>query len=74
LQENVSLQTPLLLDQRMPDLRNVLVHEQNIKPDQTGKAEIKFNTSDATGEYMITVRALTPGNRFIVQKTSFLVR
>jgi hypothetical protein len=74
LQENVSLQAPLLSDQRLPDLRNVLIHEQNIKADPTGKAEIKFITSDASGDYMITVRALTPGNRIIVQKTSFLVR
>jgi hypothetical protein len=74
LQENVSLQPPLLTDQRLPDLRNILLHEQNIKADATGKVEIKFNTSDAKGDYIITVRALTPGNRTLIQKTNFQVR
>jgi hypothetical protein len=74
LQENASLQPPLLTDQRLPDLRNILIHEQNIKADPTGKAEVKFNTSDATGDYIVTVRALTPGNRTIMQKTNFQVR
>lgn len=74
LQESASLQAPVLTDVKMPDLRNLLLYEQNIIADETGKALIKFNTSDAPGTYTIKVRAITPGKQTVVKQLSFKVR
>jgi hypothetical protein len=74
LQESASLQAPVLTDVKMPDLRNLLLYEQNIMADETGKALIRFNTSDAPGTYTIKVRAITPGKQAVVKQLSFKVR
>jgi hypothetical protein len=74
LQESASLQAPVLTDAKMPDLRNLLLYEQNIMADETGMAHIKFNTSDAPGTYTIKVRAMTPGKQAVLKQLSFKVK
>jgi hypothetical protein len=74
LQESASLQAPILTDSKMPDLRNLLLYEQNIVADETGNALIKFNTSDAQGTYTIKVRAMTPSKQTVLKQLSFKVK
>lgn len=74
LQETASLQPPVLQNSRLPDLRNLLLHDQHLTSDSNGKAEMKFNTSDATGEYIITIRALSKNGQIIKKELNFEVK
>ncbi len=74
LQETASLQPPALISNRLPDLRNLLVHEQGISPDATGKIQVKFNTSDAAGAYTLTLRGLSAEGKVIKKQLNFEVK
>lgn len=42
-------------DKRIPEYRNVLYFNGNVRPDTHGWANVSFTTGDEKGEYMITV-------------------
>jgi hypothetical protein len=74
LQETASPQPPVLQNNRLPDLRNLLAHEQQLTPDSNGNAQVKFNTSDATGEYTVTLRAISNDGKIIKKQVNFEVK
>lgn len=73
LQEKASLQSPDLSgnQDRLPDHRNILYRELDLKADASGKADIRLQSSDAEGSYRITVRALTPGKQVVRAEAIF---
>jgi hypothetical protein len=74
IQEKASPQPPMLQHKRLPDLRNLLVHEQYLNADDSGQAQLKFNTSDATGAYTITLRTLSSNGQIIKKQLNFEVK
>lgn len=74
LQETASFQPPALISSRLPDLRNLLVHEQGMSPDANGKIQVKFNTSDAAGVYTLTLRGLSAEGKVIKKQLNFEVK
>jgi hypothetical protein len=45
-----------LKDNRIPDFRNTLYWNPDLKTDEDGKADLEFYTSDESGEYTIYSR------------------
>ncbi len=55
---------------RIPDLRNTLYWDPNVRIDEQGKATIEFYTSDFHSDYVIVVEGITEKGDFIsVRKT-----
>jgi len=52
---------PALRDSRIPDFRNTLYWNPDIRTDKQGKAAVEFYTSDETGNYTVLVEGFTPG-------------
>jgi hypothetical protein len=57
----------------MPDFRSTLYWNPSVLTDATGKAEVEFFTSDLEGEFVISVRGLSPG-KMIANNIRFRVR
>jgi hypothetical protein len=47
-------------DPRIPDFRNTIYWNENIRIDDSGEFECEFFTSDQKGEYLVLVRGFTP--------------
>jgi hypothetical protein len=47
---------PLGINQKSPDMRNLIFKKDDIKSDFRGSSTIQFNTSDAFGDYAIIIR------------------
>lgn len=50
---------PSVRNNRIPDFRNTLYWNPEIKPGNDGKAKVQFWTSDVKGDYVITVQGIT---------------
>ncbi|MFN8242350.1 MAG: hypothetical protein U0X39_16565 [Bacteroidales bacterium] len=48
---------------RIPDFRNTLYWNGQLKAGQDGKAKVQFWTSDLAGEYLVTVQGITTDGR-----------
>jgi hypothetical protein len=44
----------------MPDYRNTLYWDPDIKTDKTGRATVEFYTSDEISEYVLMIRGFSP--------------
>jgi hypothetical protein len=51
------------LSSRLPDFRNLLHWSPDVTTDASGKAQIRFNTSDQTGTYRVVVQGMTASGR-----------
>ena len=51
--------TPVSLQSRIPDFRNLLVWAPDITTDTQGKSQLSFYTSDQTGHYRVIVQGIT---------------
>ena len=76
VQETASLQAPVFSasNERMPDSRNLLLKEQSLKPDASGTVSLRFNTSDALGDYKIVVKGLSKGGQEITSSSIITVK
>ncbi|MFN6373885.1 MAG: hypothetical protein ACK4YD_01850, partial [Chitinophagia bacterium] len=72
VQESATVQPPVFnaANSRMPDSRNLLLKEQPMKPDASGKISLQFNTSDAQGSYKILVKGI---NKEKKEVTAFVI-
>lgn len=72
VQESATVQAPSFnaSNNRMPDNRNLLLKEQLIKTDASGKISLQFNTSDAQGSYKILVKGVNKENKDV---TAFVI-
>jgi hypothetical protein len=52
--------TPIQLASRLPDLRNLLYWEPNVRTDARGQAHLEVFTSDQEGVYLGVAHGLTP--------------
>lgn len=59
---------------RMPDRRQLLWWEPDLKIDENGKAQLEFYTSDLTGQYTIVVEGLTQNGYSGSTTSSFTVK
>lgn len=50
---------------KMPDPRNTIYWDPDVKPDKNGQARISFNAPDTPGRYAILVRELGSGDQVI---------
>ncbi|MCE5346163.1 MAG: hypothetical protein LLG13_07750 [Bacteroidales bacterium] len=66
--------TDSLRNSRIPDFRNTLYWNPDVRTDKTGKTTVEFYTSDETGEYNIIVEGFTPEGETGRSVTSFSVR
>ena len=76
VQETATLQAPVFSasNERMPDSRNLLLKEQSLKPDASGTVSLRFNTSDALGDYKIVVKGLSKGGQEITSSSIITVK
>lgn len=64
-----------LVDSTIPDIRNSLYWDPKIEFSQTGLARVSFFTSDASGEYAITLHGTKQGERSgVFTKAAFSVK
>jgi len=64
---------PTLRDSRIPDFRNTLYWNPDIRTNKQGKASVEFYTSDETGEYTVLVEGFTPDGARVKAVTSLTV-
>ena len=76
VQETATLQAPVFTasNDRLPDSRNLLLKEQSLKPDASGTVSLRFNTSDATGNYKIVVKGLNKAGQEIIASSIITVK
>jgi hypothetical protein len=76
VQESATVQAPSFnaSNNRMPDNRNLLLKEQLIKTDASGKISLQFNTSDAQGSYKILVKGVNKENKDVIAFVIITVR
>lgn len=60
--------TPVNMQSRIPDFRNLLHWAPDVKTDAQGKAQISFYTSDQVGHYRVIVQGMTK-NGLVGSKT-----
>ncbi|SEJ63931.1 hypothetical protein SAMN04487995_5658 [Dyadobacter koreensis] len=60
--------TPVSLQSRIPDFRNLLYWVPDVVTDAQGKSQISFYTSDQTGHYRVVVQGMTK-NGLVGSKT-----
>ena len=58
---------------RIPDFRNLLYWSPGIKPDENGKHQVNFYTSDLPGKYLVVLQGITPDGRTISERVNFTV-
>ena len=58
---------------RIPDFRNTLYWDADLKTDDSGKAAVEFYTSDEPGEYTIIVEGMTSDGRSGRSEKRFIV-
>ena len=58
LSSNLAQKAPDTQNQRIPDLRNCLYWNPNLKLKGTEPSKISFNTGDSAGDYLIVVRGI----------------
>jgi hypothetical protein len=63
-----------LKDNRIPDFRNTLYWNPDLKTDEDGKADLEFYTSDESGEYTIIVEGITRDGKTGKSEISFFVK
>jgi hypothetical protein len=63
-----------LKSSRLPDFRNTLYWNPDVRTDRDGNAAIEFYTSDETGEYTVIVEGFTSDGKRGREVTSFTVR
>jgi len=61
-------------NQHVPDLRNCLYWNPNLKLKGTESSEISFNTGDNAGDYVIVVRSIDKAGKTKVTTTEFSVK
>ena len=61
-------------NQHVPDLRNCLYWNPNLKLKGTESSEISFNTGDNAGDYVIVVRGIDKAGKTKVNTTEFSVK
>jgi hypothetical protein len=59
------------VDTEIPDIRNLLYWEPEIKFTEEGSFKVVFSTSDTSGQYFITLRGIDPGNSSLVFRKAF---
>jgi hypothetical protein len=76
VQEAATLQAPVFnaSNQRMPDSRNILLKEQSLKPDASGIVSLRFNISDALGNYKIVVKGMNKAGQEITASSVITVK
>ena len=65
---------PMELLKRIPDYRNTLYWNPEIRPDSDGNIEMEFYTSDDTGSYQIDLNGITKNGQAAYLRTSFDVQ
>jgi hypothetical protein len=76
VQETATLQSPVFnaSNERLPDSRNILLKEQSMKPDASGAVSLRFNTSDALGNYKIVVKGINKTGQEIISSSMITVK
>ncbi|HPT21622.1 MAG TPA: hypothetical protein PLR88_06720 [Bacteroidales bacterium] len=62
-----------LKNSRIPDFRNTLYWNPDVRTDKTGKATVEFYTSDETGEYSVVINGFSTEGQGGRSVTSFSV-
>ena len=65
---------PGMKQSRIPDFRNTLYWNPDVRPDSAGKTAVNFWTSDAAGEFEIIVQGLTSSGLPVSMKKTISVR
>ena len=58
LGSDVAPEYPSLSNSHIPNVRNCLYWNPSVKPDQSGTAELSFNTGDNTGDFIIVLKGI----------------
>ena len=61
------------LNRRIPDFRNTLYWNSEIKPGNDGKFSIEFYSSDFLSDYTVEIHGLTDTNQPLYYKSKFKV-
>jgi hypothetical protein len=72
IQPNASLFTPSEITSKLPDLRQVLLWNPNLKPGNT--IELDFQTSDIRGNYRLILRGKSLGSQIFYKEHLFEVK
>jgi hypothetical protein len=59
---------------RIPDFRNTMYWNSSVKPDNEGKAEIEFWTSDYKSDYEINIQGITGDGKFVSLRKEIKVK
>jgi hypothetical protein len=74
VQETAIHQSPQFAKEKLPDFRNVIARDKNIRFDESGKSTIKFKSSDAEGMYRVVFKGFYLDGTPIQVSTSFQVQ
>lgn len=76
VQEVATVQSPVFTasNNRMPDNRNLLLKEQIVGANSSAIATLRFNTSDATGEYKVVIRGINSEGKETIASAVFVVK
>ena len=66
--------TELLKESRIPDFRNTLYWNPDLRTGKDGKTEVEFFTSDESVEYSITVEGMSSDGKAGVSTTTLIVK
>jgi hypothetical protein len=72
--ENPDYSTDTLKKNRIPDFRNTLYWNPDLKTGDSGETAVEFYTSDEPGEYTIIVEGMTSDGKTCRSEMRFLVR
>jgi hypothetical protein len=59
---------------KIPDFRNTLYWNPSVRPDQNGKVNIEFWTSDVIAEYEINIQGITKGGKLVSARKSINIK
>lgn len=74
VQETAIHQSPSFITERLPDFRNLISLEKNIRFDSSGKSTIKFRVSDSEGMYRVKFKGLSANGEYLESSVLFQVK